>query len=880
MRPSDWLKERIEAAAHHQKLVWVEDPYRLLDAADAAALREALASSGHTLIVVTNAFRLREALTDLDGKAAASKVVVVDQSYTLRDPHLLPKDARPSDLKPLPAPDWKPRVTADALLRPTVRDFLVSSTGIEDWPSEVNIYPYERLARERAVDFVRAYETFRRTGQTLTSDALVVVGASAVLGVDLFDIPDPIMALELAFHSEPRWREVAEYFNPSEQTVVRDHLRRLPAPLGDLFGDNAETARSAVVALLVLKQHFPDAPGKQLPFLSPALARYRDCDVIPAGEAPPWLMEVEIPRFEKLLSKEFKDHLRDRLQLNDQKSARDFAQSERLSRELRSLVPFEASIPPPAPDGTAEDFRLDHLVPEFMQLKQDLERIVVATKAKMEELSTKKLEDRTAREFLEIFVDKEFFRIDRLLGRLGSLIYYIEGPARSQWQSVAGFENRWTAEVRTCREVMAAATRLRDDLDMSFGKLLEARYAEIVPKEVPPADLFYEKFMGPRRRTDSARPKKAVVLLVDSMRFDIWRELLRPALERDYEVEEDRGFALLPSETRVSRKAFFAGKPPAALPTSGRETDMFAQLVSSIHGSPVVFEDFEQQRPGIAFGVRTKDRSLYAVVFDFPDVITHEVNWDPHTLQEGQRHLLTEIKALLAEVGPDAIVFITADHGHILQQQGAPVVISGAEDIGYRYALVSNRIEGDSAAHVFQIPAQTLRHSSSGWFVFPRPGYALRAADDGEQKRFRPSATYRHGGMSMFEVVVPIACLRHRAAKVQVRLVAHITKTFVVGTMSEIEISLSADSVLSSPVTLTSDQASIEATVVSGVTPTPQTVKIRYLPQAPGRHRLQVAAQLAGEKVGETAFDVQVAPAAAEPDAARAKLNKLFGDDR
>ena len=264
MRPSDWLKERIEAAARHQKLVWVEDPYRLLDAADAVALRAAPNSSGHALIIVTNAFRLREALADLDGKAAASKVVVVDQSYTLRDPHLLPKDAKPSDLKPLPAPDWKPRVAADALFRPTVRDFLVAATGVEDWPSEVNIYPYERRARERPVAFVRAYETFRRTGQTLTSDALVVVGASAVLGVDLFDIPSPIAALEQAFHSESRWREVAEYFNPSEQKVVREHLRRLPAPLGELFGDKADTARSVVVALLVLKQHFPDAPGKQL----------------------------------------------------------------------------------------------------------------------------------------------------------------------------------------------------------------------------------------------------------------------------------------------------------------------------------------------------------------------------------------------------------------------------------------------------------------------------------------------------------------------------------------------------------------------------------------------------------------------------------------
>ena len=71
------------------------------------------------------------------------------------------------------------------------RDFLASTTGVEDWPVQVNIYPYEELARERPADLVRAYETFRRMGRTLTDDDLVVVGASAVLEVDLFDITSP-----------------------------------------------------------------------------------------------------------------------------------------------------------------------------------------------------------------------------------------------------------------------------------------------------------------------------------------------------------------------------------------------------------------------------------------------------------------------------------------------------------------------------------------------------------------------------------------------------------------------------------------------------------------------------------------------------------------
>jgi hypothetical protein len=879
MRPSAWVRDRIEALAQHHALIWVEDPYRLLEDADLERLRAALVTTHHKLAHVENALRLREALDGFGAGPRATRAVVIDRSYTLRDPHLLPKDAKPSDLRPLPAPEWKPRIPSDAFFRPTVREFLVSTTGVEDWPVQVNIYPYEKLARERPVDLVRAYETFRRMGRALTDDELVVIGASAVLGVDLFDITSPLVALELAFHAEPRWAEVADLFNATEQATIRRHLQTLPRPLGDLFGDNAEAARSAVVAMLVLKQHsqFMEAPGKQLPLLSTALAPYRDCDVLPCIEVPTWFAENEVPRFENLCGKEFLDHIHDALGLGDPGKRTAFAQRERLSPKLRGLVPFEIQTSPTTPTTGDEDFRLDHLVPEFLHFKGELQAVLNATKGAIENLRLRPLKNQTARDLLQLFVDRGFHRIDRLVGRLQSLIYFVERPARRQWDTVTGFEERWTSEVRACRDAITSASRLRDELDLAFGKLLEARYSEIVPGEVLTTDLFYEKFIAPRRRTSAGAPRKAVILVIDSMRLDIWGELIRPSLERDYEVEESIGFALLPSETHVSRRGFFAGKPPAAMP-GGRESELFGALLTSIHGTPVVFEDLPHRPKGMAFAVRSRDGAVNAGVFDFPDALSHEVDWDPHTLHEAQRPLLRELRALLADVGPEAMVFITADHGHILQERGAPVWIEGSDDVGYRAAYVRDRIEGHDAARVFQLPARVLRHSAAGWYVFPRPGYALRSAVD-RSRPFRPAGNYRHGGVSLFEVVVPIACLRPRATKARVSLVVRAVEPPVVGRTTMIEVSISADSMLSSPVSLTSDHAAVEGTVIAGVTTTPQTVRLRLLPTAPGHQGVQIAAHLAGEKVGEARVELQVAGAEAKPDIARAKLSKLFGEE-
>lgn len=881
MTPSEWVRTRIEALAKNHPLVWVEDPYSLLDAQDAESLRASLASQHTAFGLVRNALRLREFLVDFDAASSRPRFVLVDQSYTPRDPHALPRDTRPADLMPLPAPDWKPFVPPEARFRPTVRDFLVEATGFDDWPVEVNIYPYERLARERPLDFVRAYETFRAMGRSLTTDDLVLVGASAVLGIDLFDLSDAIVVLDLAYHRPEAWKALEGLFNAREREVIQAHLRSLPPPLGELFGDGAPAGRAAVAGLLVLKQHFPESAGETLALAHPSLARYRTCDLPAAGQVPPWFLSDEVPRFEALCSADFLGHVKQSLGLADSASARAFGQRERLSGKLRSLAAFEIERPPLVLGAERDPFRLEHLVPEFTQVRGELLGIVTKTRRSIEALRLKQPRALEVAHFLKLYADEGFYRVDRLLGRLETLMYYVEGPSRGNWATIPGFAARWEPEVAECRELMTTAERLRDELDYNFGRFLEERYPEVVPEQVLPADLFYERFMAPRRRQTDGTLGRAVVLVIDSMRLDIWRELVRPALEQDYEVEEQLGFALLPTETHVSRRAFFSGKPPGAI-GPGPETELFAGLASRVHGVSVEFERLERVPPGMAFGVRSRDarHATFAGVFDFPDALSHEVDWDPHTLQEVQRPLVQGIRALLREVGNDALVFITADHGHLLQARGKPVRIRGSTDgVGYRAAHLPHRIEGEAAARIFQIEARKLRHNATGWFVFPRPGHALQDADD-SSRRFRPTANYRHGGISLAEVVVPLTCLRHRSVKAKVRLTASLRGRATVGKAVPIEVTVAADGVLSSPVFVTADVDGVEPATVQNVGTVPQTVHLSYLPTSPGKRQVRFSALLAGEPAGEATLYLQVARGdEAEVDVARAKLAKLFGED-
>ena len=427
--------------------------------------------------------------------------------------------------------------------------------------------------------------------------------------------------------------------------------------------------------------------------------------------------------------------------------------------------------------------------------------------------------------------------------------------------------------MRECRDSIEEAGKLADELDYIFGRLLESRYSEISNGEFLSTDKFYEKFIAPRRRGGQGEIKKAVILVIDSMRLDIWRSLVRPMLEREYEIEETIGLARLPSETIISRRAFWSGKVPGQIPSSGKETDWFASLLTHTHQSAVNFEEVKSPRPGMRYAV--KDRFTTAGVFDFPDVLSHGVDWDPHTLQSALKPLIHEIQAVLTEAGPGTLVFLASDHGHIRMSSGTPIQIEGSDNVGYRSALVPNRIEGRHAPHLFQIPAKVLEHSYNGWYVFPKPGFYLRPADHGKGY---VGAGYRHGGLSLFEVLVPLVALRHRDAPVRVRLAASCRDAFTAGKEGRVAISISTDGVLKSPIRIVSDGTELESTTVSSSSSTPTEAQLRFTPVAPGRRILKIAAYMGEQNVGETSLEVNVAQAAAPQDDAKAKLDKLFGD--
>jgi len=121
--------------------------------------------------------------------------------------------------------------------------------------------------------------------------------------------------------------------------------------------------------------------------------------------------------------------------------------------------------------------------------------------------------------------------------------------------------------------------------------------------------------------------------------------------------------------------------------------------------------------------------------------------------------------------------------------------------------------------------------------------------------------------------------LRHREAPATIYLSASLRTAPVVGESCEILLSVSSDGIISSPLSITTDQSTVESIVASEISTTPRQYQMRFAPTAPGKQTIRFKAHLAEDLVGETKLEVAVAPASAPVDKVLLKLNKLFGED-
>ncbi len=291
------------------------------------------------------------------------------------------------------------------------------------------------------------------------------------------------------------------------------------------------------------------------------------------------------------------------------------------------------------------------------------------------------------------------------------------------------------------------------------------------------------------------RFKTVYFIIFDGMSLLSWVRIKDKLLGRIFDFEKnDLAMAIVPTATRYARSAIFAGKLPrdfmdpthSGNPNEGRLLrDNLKALGAKVTVGEKEFLKYEEfpdrerddAKKGALTDLMDSKARLKVIIFDPHDKVTHIAPGFAEDFSElfyeKSIHQVMESLSLL----PDTAIVVAVDHGFCEIKELKTVrgiFIDGKEkDSDYLYAPGVEERRGHFGKRYIDLgPRKFDDRYAMAWLRFvPQPadwglpdsnGYLLAVGDcgfslDAEEKRM-----FAHGGVSLEEMVVPVAVLRTR----------------------------------------------------------------------------------------------------------------------
>jgi DNA-binding response OmpR family regulator len=299
--------------------------------------------------------------------------------------------------------------------------------------------------------------------------------------------------------------------------------------------------------------------------------------------------------------------------------------------------------------------------------------------------------------------------------------------------------------------------------------------------------LFTEKIFP---RIEDNRP--LFFILIDNMRYDQWKTISAELSGLYRIIEEDIYFSILPTATQFSRNSIFAGLMPSVIAETmpglwvneedeeGKnnfEEELFRNQLSR-KGLKYKWSytkiNSSQQGKKVNEKVRSMvENDINILVFNFVDMLSHArtesgVIRDLASDEPAYRSLtrswfihstLFELLKMLASY-PVKVIFST-DHGTIRVQNPIKVIGDRNTSSNLRYKMGRNL--GYDSKKVFELinpeKAMLPKTNISSRYIFALNKDYLVYQNNYNHYASYYKDTFQHGGISMQEVMLPVACL-------------------------------------------------------------------------------------------------------------------------
>lgn len=374
-----------------------------------------------------------------------------------------------------------------------------------------------------------------------------------------------------------------------------------------------------------------------------------------------------------------------------------------------------------------------------------------------------------------------------------------------EWAELYGRLAEWEIEFDRHHDVGLEQTLVdqKRDANAEFGKFVEENYRDWLAAERDDPDRpvlstdIVDRYVLPRIAEDEG---PVFLFVVDCMRLDQWL-VLEELLSDIYSIDRSYYFSILPTATTYARNAIFSGLFPSEIekhyPDLYRAEGSSDEHSLNRHEKELLDRLLERRRVSLRSGVRYvkivdtefgrkiegeirdyAQSQLSTVVVNAVDMMAHSRSDYPILKEiapdESAYRSLTKswfehsslygMLRTLADSVPNVRIVITTDHGAIR-------CLRGSKAMGDRDTSTNLRYKFGRNVKVDPKHAMTIKDPES--FRLPKPGPAIEYVIAREDYYFVYPTDYhyylnhyrdsfQHGGISLEEMILPVAELRPR----------------------------------------------------------------------------------------------------------------------